>query len=97
MDDRACIGRAADRFGPEERDVGRAERARGLGVASEVRRKVRPSRPAEEPAVDDGRPEPEERRFVGQRLQAVAAQLGDEEMDRIRAEIDRRADDPARG
>ncbi len=96
-DDRACIGRATDRFGPEERDVGRAERTGGLGVAREVRREVRPGRAAKESTVDDGRSEPEERRFIGQRLQMMADQLGDEEVDRIRAEVDRRADDPARG
>ena len=92
------IGRAPDRLGAEEGHVGRAEPSRRLGVANERSRSARRGRLATEvAALRDGRAEPEEDRFVDERLQPMTGDDGDEQMDRVRAEIDRGADDGAPG
>ena len=98
LDDGRGIGRAPDRLGAEERHVGRAEPSRRIRIADEGRGQLTAGCSTEVAALRDSRAEPEEDRFVDERLEPMTVDDGDEQMDRVGAEIDRRADDrPAGG
>ena len=92
--DRGGIGGPPDRLRAEERDVAGTQAASRLGIAAEGRGELGARGAPEEPALDDRRAEPEEDGFVDQRLESMARDRRDEEMDRIGTEVDRRPDDP---
>jgi hypothetical protein len=93
MDDRGGVGGPPDRLRAQERDVAGTEAASRIRVAGQCVGELSTGRAAEKAALDDSRSEPEEDRFIDQRLDPMARNRGDEEVDRIRPEIDRRADD----
>ena len=75
-----------------------APRRRGrVGVPDQGGDRARRGSRTEIPALGDGRAQAEEDRFVDERLEPVAGDDGDEQVDRVRAEIDRRADGRASG
>ena len=88
VDDPGGVGRPADRLGTEEGDVDGAERPRNLGIANEGGCELGAGCPTQEATLDDSRPEPQESRLIGQRLDPVSGDGSGEEVDRIRAEID---------
>jgi hypothetical protein len=82
---------------PDERDPGGAEPTRRGRVGG----KRRDQRSAhfwrdQPPGVDD-RPQPQQCRFVKQRCDAMPVHAADEQVGRVRADIDRRADKAAEG
>lgn len=93
MNDRGSIGRPPDRFRAQECDVASAELAGRIRVADERRDELAACYRTQEPAFDDRGPEPQEDRLVQERLESMAGDGGDEDVDRIRAEIDGCADD----
>ncbi len=68
VDDARGVGGAPDGLRAEERDVARAERPRGVGVARQLGCELGTGRLAEGTASDDRRAEAEERGFIDQRL-----------------------------
>ena len=96
-DDASGVGGAPDRLGAQERDLACAERPRGVGVAGQLGCELGTGGLAEETASDDRGAKAEERRFIGQRLQPVADDGSDQQMYRIRTEVDRGTDDPLPG
>lgn len=88
MNDPSCVGGTADGLGAEEGDVGRPESARRIGVTDKGRDQLPARGSTKEPSVGDRRSEPQEDRFVDQRLEAVPGHDGDQQVDRVGAEID---------
>ena len=86
---------AARRIGSVPRKVTsrRPEPACRIGVADEGRGQLAASRTTQVAALGDGRTEPEEDRFVDERLESMAGDDGDQQVDRVGAQIDRRTDD----
>jgi hypothetical protein len=95
--DPAGVGGPTDRFGAEKGDIDSADRPRRVRIPNEGRCELGAGGPAEEATFDDRRAKPQERRFIDQRLEVMADHGGDQQMDRIRTEVDRGADDPVRG
>ena len=91
-DDRR-VGCAADRLGAEEGHVGGPEPARRIGVPHEGRGQLAAGGATQVAALGDGRTQAEEDGLIDERLQAMIDDDGDQQMDRVRTEIDRRTDD----
>jgi hypothetical protein len=64
-----------------------------VGIADQGRGQFTTCCATEIAAIGNGRAEAEEDRFIDERLEPMSADDGDEQVDRIRTEIDRRTDD----
>jgi hypothetical protein len=90
LDDGRGVGGPPQRFGAEERDLGNSEATCRLHVPDKRGDKLAAAGCAEWLPVVDGVTEAEEYRLVDERFQPVAGNGGDEQMNRVRAEIDGR-------
>ena len=84
------VGCPAQRLGAEERDFGNAQSTCRLHVPDKRGDELGATGRAERLSVVDGIAEAEEHRLVDERLQPVAVNRGDEQVNRVRAEIDGR-------
>ena len=79
--------RPSQRLGGDERDRGGTEVPGDTGEPTERGAQLGPLHPAEPATLIDGGTEPDERRFVEDRLEPMASHDGDEEMDRVGAGV----------
>ena len=96
VDDPGGVRRATDRLRAQDGDGRRPVAAGDPGVALERGGQLIAGAPAEEPALGDRRAEPEEDGLVVDELEMVADDARDQQVDRIRAEVDGSADGRAR-
>ena len=82
------VGRPAQGLGGHERNATGAERPSALGVADELRDQDVAVRRGDGAERFDGVAQAELDRLVGERVDAVADDLGDEEVDGVRPDID---------
>jgi hypothetical protein len=90
------IGRQPERFRAEEGRGARARPGGDCGVAGERLGQPRAAVPAEWCPVMERRPEADERGLVMEDVHAVRDDLGDDQVDGVRAKVDA-GPDPARG
>jgi len=89
LDDGRTVGRATERVGAGDGDRPRSQAARVIGKRAERLDEARNG--AAEPTLGVDRPaEPEVRRLIVAGLQLVRVDIGDQQMDRVRADVDRR-------
>ncbi len=76
--DRPAVGGAPEQLGPHEGDLPGAESPGPLGIAGELGHELAPERLRDRSVLLDGVAEPDEHRLVGQRVEAMARNPGDE-------------------
>jgi len=96
INDPGGVGGPPDRFSSEERDRRGAEIASGSRVADQRRDELRPPGSTERVSVVDRIAQAEEDRLVCERFETMTFDRCDEEVDRVRAEVDGRCDGPER-
>lgn len=97
LDRRRAITRPAHRLGPDEGDRPGAQPARRFGVADKGRHELAALRRPERAGRIDPITETQEDRLVDERLDPPAADDRDQQVDRVRANVDRGDDLGARG